>query len=119
MLSTNYISVAVGAMVLLAGVAEAITGVATYYTQQGVAGSCGVYHSDNDYIVALGPAWGHNTHCGATVHIRNPKNGRSLKAIVADTCPQCARTKLDVSVGVYAALNGFVGLDPSPIEWHF
>ncbi|KAG4436495.1 hypothetical protein IFR05_008036 [Cadophora sp. M221] len=111
MLSTNYVSVAIGVMVLLASVIQAVTGVATHYTQQGVASSCGVYHSDNDYIVALGPAWGRNTHCGATVHIRNPKNGRSLNAIVADT--------LDVSVGVYAALNGFVGLDPFPIEWNF
>lgn len=28
-------------------------GVATYYTQDGNAGSCGQYHSDRDYIVAI------------------------------------------------------------------
>lgn len=28
-------------------------GVATYYTQDGNAGSCGQYHSDSDYIVAI------------------------------------------------------------------
>ncbi|KAH7370180.1 RlpA-like double-psi beta-barrel-protein domain-containing protein-containing protein [Rhexocercosporidium sp. MPI-PUGE-AT-0058] len=119
MKATNFISSVVGAMVLLAGAAQAITGEATYYTQQGVAGSCGVYHSDNDYIVALGPAWGHNTHCGARVTIRQRNNGRSVTAIVADTCPGCPQTKLDVSVGIYAALQGFVGLDPFPIEWNF
>lgn len=28
-------------------------GVATYYTQDGNPGSCGDYHSDSDYIVAI------------------------------------------------------------------
>ncbi|KAK0101794.1 hypothetical protein ONS95_006944 [Cadophora gregata] len=117
--TTLLTGVVAGMAFLLVGGVDAIDGVATYYTQQGVAGSCGVYHSDTDHIVALGPAWGHNNNCGRTVTIRHKGTGRVLTAVVADTCPSCPQTKLDVSTSVYEYLNGFLGLDLIPIDWHF
>ncbi|CZT52175.1 uncharacterized protein RSE6_13443 [Rhynchosporium secalis] len=116
---TNFLSGVVAAIALLSGTADAISGVATYYSQQGAAGSCGVYHHDNEYIVALGYGWGHNSYCGRRVNIRNPKNGRFIQAVVADTCPGCEKTKLDVSEGLYVALVGELGLDPLAIDWNF
>ncbi|KAH7395448.1 hypothetical protein BKA64DRAFT_708844 [Cadophora sp. MPI-SDFR-AT-0126] len=117
---TTFLSGVIRGMIfLLAGGVQAIDGVANYYTQQGVAGSCGVYHQDSDHIVALGPAWGHNTNCGRTVSIRHKGTGRVTTAVVADTCPSCPQTKLDVSVGVYEYLNGFLALDLILIEWNF
>ncbi|KAG4421288.1 hypothetical protein IFR04_005590 [Cadophora malorum] len=120
MKTTTYLtSVVAGMAFLLAGVI-AIDGVATYYSQFGVAGSCGVYHQDTDFIVALGPAWGHNTKCGRAVSIRSKATGRVTAAIVADTCTSCPQTKLDVSEGLYKYLNnGVLGLDLLQIEWNF
>lgn len=69
-------------------------------------------------IVALSPAWGHNNHCGQTVNIHNPANGRSISAVVADTCPGCEQTKLDLSVGAYEALTGGLSLNPFNIDWY-
>ncbi|KAL2072008.1 hypothetical protein VTL71DRAFT_11351 [Oculimacula yallundae] len=121
MKTTNFLSGVVSAMALLSGTGVgAIVGHATYYTQQGVAGSCGVYHADMDYVVALGYPWGHNNHCGEKVRIWNPKTDRSVVATVADTCPGCEQTKLDVSVGVYQYLvAGPAGSNPIDIVWDF
>ncbi|WPG99978.1 Hypothetical protein R9X50_00280200 [Acrodontium crateriforme] len=104
-------------------------GVATYYTQDGNAGSCGQYHSDSDYIVAISEQapFTYNAHCGQTVTITNMGggdnnygNGKTITATVADTCPECDPNHLDLSEGAFKALTGGQ-LDPPGefnIRWH-
>ncbi|KJX97088.1 putative non-catalytic module family expansin protein [Zymoseptoria brevis] len=100
-------------------------GVATYYLQGGVAGSCGEYHGDNDLIVAI--AQSGNALCGQTVTITNSGGGQgnngvgtTITAKVVDTCPGCDADHLDLSVGAFKGLTGGA-LDPPGkfnIQWH-
>lgn len=63
------------------------SGQATFYSQGGVAGSCGTVASDSDYVVAMNAAQvSGGAHCGKTVHITNTANGKSVTATVRDTC---------------------------------
>lgn len=48
--------VAVAAAAPLESRGSSHTAPATYYYQGGNAGSCGQYHSDNDFVVAM-PGW--------------------------------------------------------------
>lgn len=63
-------------------------GQATFFYQNGNAGACGGYHSDNTPLVAL-PAqyWNYNggsqpsEHCGSYIQVN--RNGRTVNALVA------------------------------------
>lgn len=80
------------------------SGRGTFYTQDGNAGSCGSYNSDSALIVALNSpqiaSFGSNK-CGSHVTITNTANGRSVRAVIADTCPSCSYGSLDLSLGAY------------------
>jgi hypothetical protein len=99
-------------------------GYATYYYQNGNAGACGNYHSDNDLIAAIDINWYENTGsqsplCGQTVHITNNNNGNSVDVIIADVCPTCANgNSIDLSVAAFQVL---ASLDEGmvPISWSF
>jgi hypothetical protein len=57
------------------------SGEATYFYQNGNAGSCGQYHSDSDYIVAVSPAgYTVSNHCGKQVTITNTETGITATA---------------------------------------
>ncbi|KAH8649883.1 RlpA-like double-psi beta-barrel-protein domain-containing protein-containing protein [Xylariales sp. PMI_506] len=101
------------------------SGVASFFFQNGNAGSCGEFHNDNDLIAAL--AYGfdpvlnnpNNKYCGKQIHITNTQNGLSVVAKIADTCPTCATsTSLDLSRGAFDAIasesDGMVA-----VTWYF
>ncbi|GAA5850861.1 hypothetical protein JCM8547_009111 [Rhodosporidiobolus lusitaniae] len=95
----------------------------TFYYQYGAYGACGKVHQDSDYIVALGMnRYGSGSNnapdCGRQVEVKNTKNGKSVVATVADACPGCTDSSLDLSVGAFDQIatqaEGRV-----PIEWRF
>ncbi|GAA5823201.1 hypothetical protein JCM5353_005117 [Sporobolomyces roseus] len=93
------------------------SGRATFYDQGGAAGSCGSVHSDSDYIVAMSSSFGgYNSFCGRSVHISY--GGKSINAVVADTCPGCGSGSLDLSRGAFAALGSY-DQGVLPISWSF
>ncbi|KAI4117135.1 MAG: hypothetical protein LQ338_007603 [Usnochroma carphineum] len=105
-------------------------GIATFYEQNGAAGSCGQVHAESDYIIALSPSWQGSgyppAYCGRKIQITNDGGGQSnngkgkvVTATVADTCPGCDSNHLDLSHGAFQALTGG-NLDPPGqfnIEW--
>ncbi|KWU46789.1 hypothetical protein RHOSPDRAFT_31606 [Rhodotorula sp. JG-1b] len=95
------------------------SGQATFYSQGGVAGSCGSVASDSDYVVAVNTAQvDGGSHCGSSVHITNTQNGKSITARVADTCPGCGYGSLDLSMGAFGALGSY-DQGVLPISWSF
>ncbi|BGP53191.1 hypothetical protein JCM8202v2_000750 [Rhodotorula sphaerocarpa] len=96
-----------------------VEGTATYYYQYGVAGSCGNVNPDSAYIVALSYQIVDNgAHCGQQVYIKNKANGKHITATVADTCPGCDASHLDLSEGAFLAL-GELATGVLQIEWYF
>ncbi|POY70376.1 hypothetical protein BMF94_6657 [Rhodotorula taiwanensis] len=94
------------------------SGQATFYTQGGVAGSCGTVHGDGDYIVAVSASMMNSGLCGKTVQITNTANGKSISATVADTCPGCGYGSLDLSTGAFGALGSY-DQGVLPISWSY
>ncbi|GAA5960738.1 hypothetical protein JCM3765_007312 [Sporobolomyces pararoseus] len=92
------------------------SGRATFYTQGGVAGSCGNVNGDYAQIVALNSPQNPGAHCGQWVTIKNTENGKTTSAMVADTCPSCGYGSLDLSLGVFDAL-GSRDQGVLPITW--
>jgi len=90
---------------------------ATVYHQHGVAGSCGDYHHDGDYVCAMGHAWMGGRYnapsCGRKIEITNVGCdyegvngvGNSIIVTVKDTCASCAKNHIDLSVGAWDALT--------------
>ena len=92
------------------------SGQATYYYQNGNAGSCGQYNSDDTPIVAVNSAQMYDGLCGSPVWIQY--NGNTIQATVADTCPTCSYGSLDLSVGAFNELtNGDMAAGEVPIQW--
>ncbi|TYJ52776.1 hypothetical protein B9479_006627 [Cryptococcus floricola] len=82
------------------------SGQATYYTVTGTGSACEMTVTDDDYIVALNkPQYTASDHCGDTVTITNTENGNTATAKVADECPECDSGSLDMSPGLFGALN--------------
>lgn len=79
---------------------------ATYYYQNGNAGSCGDYNNDGAMIVAIKSNIMGSDLCGKTVKLRNSSTGKVVMAKVADTCPTCTgSTGIDLSEGLFKALE--------------
>jgi len=92
------------------------SGQATYYYQNGNAGSCGQYNSDDTPIVAVNSAQMYDGLCGSPVWIQY--NGNTIQATVADTCPTCNWGDLDLSTGAFNQLtNGDLAAGEVPIQW--
>jgi hypothetical protein len=95
------------------------------YDQNGVAGSCGQYNSDDSLIVAVSPAqavWA----CGRKVKISNngPSTdmsiggqGNEVWATVADKCPGCDDNHLDLSRGAWNQLTNAAFPSQVGIKW--
>ncbi|GAA6063674.1 hypothetical protein JCM10212_000410 [Sporobolomyces blumeae] len=95
------------------------SGQATFYTQGGVAGSCGQVNGDYSMIVAMNaPMVDGGAHCGQWVNIKNTANGKTVTAKVADTCPGCGYGSLDLSLGAFDAI-GSRDTGVLPITWSF
>jgi len=77
---------------------------ATYYYQNGNAGSCGDYNSDDAIIVAVKSGIMGSQLCGKSVTLRNTATGKSITAKIADTCPTCENQGIDLSKGAFEAL---------------
>jgi hypothetical protein len=83
---------------------------------------------DSEFLIAISPVHGHNAHCGRLVTIKNMGGGinnygagKSITAVIADTCPadECDPEHLDLSTGAFMALTGGM-LDPPGkinIQW--
>ncbi|KAH9996797.1 RlpA-like double-psi beta-barrel-protein domain-containing protein-containing protein [Russula vinacea] len=84
-------------------------GVATFFTQNGVAGACGQVHQDTDFICAMdqaryGSSGGVSTLCGKRVQI-TADNGKTVTVTVADDCPTCDNeNSIDLSVAAFEVL---------------
>ncbi|KAL8676109.1 MAG: hypothetical protein Q9186_007342 [Xanthomendoza sp. 1 TL-2023] len=81
------------------------SGRATFYEQNGAAGSCGQVHAESDRIIALPSSWQGSgyppAYCGRKIEITNKGGGQNnngqgkvVVATVADTCPGCGRDDL-------------------------
>lgn len=81
---------------------ETHTAPATFYMQDNEAGSCGQYHSNSDYVVAM-PGWLHQSaNCGKSISVTRGSN--TITALIADTCPECEGYHIDLSQGAFTAL---------------
>ena len=75
------------------------SGEATYYYQDGAAGSCGTYNSDSAYIGALSTYWMDNgkDYCNGEIIVTatsGPASGKSITILIADTCESCDETHI-------------------------
>jgi len=99
-------------------------GKATFFFQNGAAGACGKQNPDSLPLVALdtrryGNPNRKSSDCGRHVLIKNVKNGKTVKALVADACPTCANTNsLDLSTGAFDAI-GSRSTGVLDITWSF
>lgn len=108
----------VGAPLEERNIAKRYSGQATYYTQGGNAGACGNVNSDSAYIVAVNSGMFDSSKCGQSVTVTNQNNGQSITATVADMCPGCGGTSLDLSTGAFQAL-GDMSAGVLPISWNY
>ncbi|PIL33941.1 hypothetical protein GSI_03649 [Ganoderma sinense ZZ0214-1] len=99
-------------------------GHASFYYQNGLAGACGVVHSDSSFIAALqttryGPVSAMSPNCGRSITLTNTNNAKSVTVVVADVCVTCSNENdLDLSIGAFLQIStladGYV-----PIVWHY
>ncbi|KAI9660371.1 MAG: hypothetical protein M1821_009721 [Bathelium mastoideum] len=90
-------------------------GHATYYNPGGNLGSCGWPSDDSHHVVALSPSQNPKGHCGQHVWLKNVGGGnaganggvgRTIDAVVVDTCPRCGYSDIDIAEGAAWALHG-------------
>lgn len=98
-----------------------VPGAATFYGGNVQGGTC----SFSGYVLppgirgtALSSAnWESAANCGACVNVRGP-NGETIKAMIVDQCPSCAKNQLDLFQRAFTQLAdesaGRVGID-----WEF
>jgi expansin (peptidoglycan-binding protein) len=97
--------------------------------QSALPSSLNVSPQDAEFLIAMSPEHGHNAHCGRMVTIKNvggginnQGTGKTITAMVADTCPaaECSMGHLDLSTGAFTTLTGG-SLDPPGkinIQWY-
>ena len=90
------LSAAMNTSLLLMSKRDGGDGEATYYYQEGAAGSCGDYNPDTAYIGALSTYWMDNNwgwnYCNAPIAITatsGPAAGSTVNIVVQDTCEGC------------------------------
>ena len=76
------------------------------------------YHSDSDYLVALQTStYAGGSHCGQYITVSY--GGKSIKALVADSCPSCGSSSdIDLSVAAFQAL-GSLSQGVLSVKWSF
>merc|ERR1711939_509477 len=82
------------------------SGSATFFYQNGNPGHCGNYNDDSTPLVALQTSmYGDGSHCGDKVCITRTSDGKTVEAIVQDSCPSCVSTEsLDLSWGAFSQI---------------
>ncbi|KPV72333.1 uncharacterized protein RHOBADRAFT_5062, partial [Rhodotorula graminis WP1] len=62
--------------------------------------------SDTDYIVALPTkTYANGAHCGKYVRVTRPSTGKSVVAMVADSCPTCYNNEsIDMSYVAFTSI---------------
>ncbi|KAI1791351.1 RlpA-like double-psi beta-barrel-protein domain-containing protein-containing protein [Ganoderma leucocontextum] len=99
-------------------------GYATFFSQNGLAGDCGVIHSDSDFIAALqttryGTLNTVSPNCGRSITLTNTNNGKSVTVTVADACVFCSNENdLDLSTGAFQQIATLADGEV-PIVWHY
>ncbi|KAH9483974.1 Allergen Asp f 7-like protein [Psilocybe cubensis] len=71
-----------------------------YNVQTGNAGSCGRFHVNSDFTVALNAAQMNKGLCFKTIRISY--GGKTATATISDTCPGCPWNGLDLTEGLFA-----------------
>ncbi len=104
-------------------------GYGTVYSQDDLAGSCGDWHSDYDYICALSNEWMlgeyQGPECGRKIEVTNLGSdygvggtGNTIIVTVQDTCPTCDDHHVDFSVGAWNALTDGSPWGQLHIKWY-
>ena len=90
-------------------------GKVTYYAAG--LGSCGETNGPSDHIVALSSSlMGSKENCGRSLEIKGP--GGTFNAKVADTCPGCEATHLDLPENFYNQVtNNDKAAGHVPVSW--
>jgi len=71
-----------------------------YNVETGNAGSCGQYHSNSDFTVAMNVAEMNPSLCFKQISMTY--NGQSTVATISDTCPGCKYGGLDLTEGLFS-----------------
>ncbi|KAG7449645.1 uncharacterized protein BT62DRAFT_928372 [Guyanagaster necrorhizus] len=96
------------------------TGEATYF-YLGV-GNCGYDDSgkDSEYIIALdSTTYGSGEYCNTYVSITDTSTGVTEKGLVRDSCPSCGVGSIDMSTGLFTALDGSTDAGVFAMSWEF
>ncbi|KAF8810172.1 hypothetical protein BYT27DRAFT_7222192 [Phlegmacium glaucopus] len=70
-----------------------------YNVETGNAGSCGTFHNNGDFTVAMNAAQMNSGWCYKTITMTY--NGRTTTASITDTCPGCPWNGLDLTEGLF------------------
>ncbi|KJA20259.1 hypothetical protein HYPSUDRAFT_43400 [Hypholoma sublateritium FD-334 SS-4] len=70
-----------------------------YNVETGNAGSCGQFHTNADFTVAMNAAQMQDSYCFKTITMTY--NGKTTTASVTDTCPGCPYGGLDLTEGLF------------------
>ncbi|KAJ3576100.1 hypothetical protein NP233_g653 [Leucocoprinus birnbaumii] len=106
---------AVATSVVLAGGALATNGDATYFFPG--LGACGLFNTNNDFIVALNPTdYNGGAACGRNIRVNY--QGRSVTVTVRDLCPGCGPGGVDLSPAAFQQLAD-LSVGRIPVEWDF
>jgi hypothetical protein len=114
---------------LVAAAAGAVAqgvGQGTFYTAG--LGSCGIFNTDADAIVAVsaglfdtfpgaGPNPNLNPICGKPITINF--QGKTVQAVVTDKCPGCVGNDLDMTPTLFGQLADLSVGRLSGLDWHF
>jgi len=86
-------------------------GIATFFTQGGVAGACGKVHKDSDFVAALthsfyGDFGKKSSNCGRQIEVISVDHpDRKVVVTAADGCPTCPKSNsLDLSTAAFLKL---------------
>jgi len=98
------------------------------YTQDGLAGSCGIVYNDDAFIAALGNTWMNgeyiSSECGRQIRVTNLGSfypvggeGNSIIVTVMDTCSTCDEDHIDLSIAAWNALTDDTEFGLLNVEW--
>ncbi|KZV72820.1 hypothetical protein PENSPDRAFT_750633 [Peniophora sp. CONT] len=85
-------------------------GHATFFTQNGGTGACGVQNVDSTLLAAIAPAPPPAIDglkpgtCGRQLRVVNTQNNKEVVVIIQDVCPSCTENSLDLSLGAFDEL---------------
>ncbi|KAF5022481.1 hypothetical protein F66182_5453 [Fusarium sp. NRRL 66182] len=92
---------------------EVVSGTSTHYGGNVAGGNCGFVGytiPSGLYGTAFsGSNWNTAGVCGNCIEVTGP-TGRTIKAMIVDKCPECARGHLDLFENAFSAVGGVNGL---------